>query len=457
MLNPSTPRRLLLRPAPRPAGPTARRDRTALVVNVRRCFVALTLLIPASACDRSPSSVPVTGSDPSTPAFYVTTSTNGPRFLKLPDQETVYLFVGGDGYGIPTWDTFVACSGGRSDMIETVSSLPGPVIGTLPKKEEQSWLGSNVPVKTAESGAVFVTTGCLRSWVSLDVYQSRFGGDWSRLQTVNTTALDGLPSGPSARIPVFTPGTLIMTSDNAQIRQVAAEGIGYDYPSAAVLSSHCRLFRETVQVEGWVFDQFPQGGVMEPATACAIVHPEVWNPGPATNTLYRPADFWAATVWMNIVQHRGIPDWTEVEIDWLRLWARVGGSDVLIAEDDVGGTRGLCGGLFIRDPWFEDNVSTPLPQTVTATGAILRPHEWKDRVAHPFLCSQAAVPQETEYVWAEARVRIDGGGLVQVGSDWWKYVGAEYAGPEVNNREGPISRYRVDEGGGWIIVSSRPM
>jgi len=168
-----------------------------------------------------------------------------------------------------------------------------------------------------------------------------------------------------------------------------------------------------------------------------------------------PEGFTAVLAWAQTVQKDGEGAPSRVEVDYLRLHARVQGQDVLLDADEYD-TPELDGGLYGRHPrWFATDAHQSLPGEFGDGILILRPSEFSDFIGHWWNkhWPRAAVPPGTERVWMEMRVRIIGPAFVQVGIDYWRSPSALYAGVEVNNREAGASDWACGETADWQVLS----
>lgn len=137
---------------------------------------------------------------------------------------------------------------------------------------------------------------------------------------------------------------------------------------------------------------------------------------------------------------------SKILIDWMRLYARVNGEDVLLASDEYSNpSPGEWFELYQRNPWLGKKDREPLPMEHNAKNGwlILTPSDWPDRVGHWWNAGspRPTIPTGAQLIWMECRVRIEGPALVQAGIDHWKSPTAKYAGPNVNNVEAGASNW----------------
>ncbi|HEX7243060.1 MAG TPA: hypothetical protein VF263_22445 [Longimicrobiaceae bacterium] len=110
-----------------------------------------------------------------------------------------------------------------------------------------------------------------------------------------------------------------------------------------------------------------------------------------------------------------------VEIDYIKLWARIDGIARPIRENnyDDGKFGGqLCG----RSPWHS-GPCRQIPGQVVNGVLVVRPSDYPNNVLHPYLETWPVDRNpldRADSVWIEARVRITGPALVHAGIDYWQ-------------------------------------
>ncbi len=146
---------------------------------------------------------------------------------------------------------------------------------------------------------------------------------------------------------------------------------------------------------------------------------------------------------------------SEVLVDWERLVCRVGTQDIEVDRNDYGSS--MPGGLCPKRPWCADIVDG-LPVTVDAARgiAVLTPSSRTEHVFHwwgsyDWPIGRPAIPSGASRCWVEARVKIIGPAMVQIGFDWYpSRTGAGGAAGGVI--EGAVSNW-AGTGSDWQIVS----
>ena len=197
-----------------------------------------------------------------------------------------------------------------------------------------------------------------------------------------------------------------------------------------------------------------------PSTAFDPIPPEVPIRRAYTRYQSPPSGFTSAIGWMQTIHDIRRTGTSQVEVDWMRLYARVNGIDYMIAEDNF--NSGIVwGGLYQRSPWFATNNSTSLPAQFDAQNGYLYLHvsDVTDRVWHWWGAQwpRASIPSGVTNIWFEARIRIHGPALVQIGIDLWRSPSALYENGQ-NNLEAAASDWKFESDGGWqtIVAGTKP-
>lgn len=177
--------------------------------------------------------------------------------------------------------------------------------------------------------------------------------------------------------------------------------------------------------------------------------------------LVPPNNFKASLAWMQTIHDTRKEGNSKVEVDWLKLYARVDGEDKLILMDEY--NEKACGGLWKRNPWFGSVLGLfqtggldEFPVEIKEGILIIEPHERPKKVWHWWTCERAEIPSNIERVWMEARVRITGPALVQTGIDFWRDLKVGYAGKNVNNVEAAVSDWYFEDEEWQIITLAKP-
>ncbi len=144
-----------------------------------------------------------------------------------------------------------------------------------------------------------------------------------------------------------------------------------------------------------------------------------------------PAGFEAVMPWAQAVHDvRQGNGQSMVEVNYLRLWAVVNGSNQLVCEDtyDTFDQASMWFGLYSRNPWFGTDDHLQMPVTYTSEGWLrFFPNTYPDKVWHWWDTQypRAYVPAGTQRLWVEMNVKITGPALVQIGADFYRTPTAE--------------------------------
>ena len=147
-----------------------------------------------------------------------------------------------------------------------------------------------------------------------------------------------------------------------------------------------------------------------------------------------PYGFKGATPWLTVVHNGQQAGTSMVEIDFIRLWGRMGGVDQVLSANEY--NDGVFGGqLAARSPWY-GTPTAPMPGTISNGVLVIRPSDYPDRVWHPYL---ELFPRRditlASNVRFEVRYRITGPALVQAGLDYWQYVDGRKDDPAKSRNE----------------------
>ncbi|MFA5971699.1 MAG: hypothetical protein WC780_05045 [Lentimicrobiaceae bacterium] len=189
-----------------------------------------------------------------------------------------------------------------------------------------------------------------------------------------------------------------------------------------------------------------------------IIPPEVAHKDGYIKHLTPPDNFKSVTGWITAIHDRKSTKQSFIEIDYIRLYARVNGADVLLNSNEYNDSKAE-GGLFKRDPWFGDNNNTPIPYEFTNNdNLVLRTSTKPDNVWHVWnkVWPRVDVPANAERCWLEVKCKITGSALIQLGIDYWKDGTCLYAGYNVNNTEAGVSDWYYKEGEWHIVTFAKP-
>jgi hypothetical protein len=142
-----------------------------------------------------------------------------------------------------------------------------------------------------------------------------------------------------------------------------------------------------------------------------------------------PFGYKGATPWLTVVHDTRQAGSSTVDIDFIRLWARMGGVTRLVAANEYESDAVFGGELRKRNPWFS-GAAESMPGTIEAGSLRIRPSDRPEMVWHPYL---NRFPRDdisgADSVWMEARIRISGPALVHGGLDYWKELAGASGDP----------------------------
>jgi hypothetical protein len=170
--------------------------------------------------------------------------------------------------------------------------------------------------------------------------------------------------------------------------------------------------------------------------------------------LIPPNNFRAVTGWITAIHDKTSTEVSYIEIDYIRLYTRINGTDVLLSTNEYK-DKVAEGGLFMRQPWFGDNGNTPIPYEFSDNDNLLiRTSSKPNNVWHVWnkQWPRVEVPSNIERCWLEVRCKITGSALIQLGIDYWKEPTSEYAGYNVNNIESGVSDWHF-KSNEWISLN----
>ncbi len=138
------------------------------------------------------------------------------------------------------------------------------------------------------------------------------------------------------------------------------------------------------------------------------------------NPVPKPSNFTSAMLWGIAIADTRIPGYehARIQIASTQLSCRVDGREVILNQDD----GKVHGGLYIRKPWFQGNLSEPMPLNYESNNAVLLVGERPHRIWHFWAASPRALipPGKLDGCRVQARVRISRGALLQMGMDYWR-------------------------------------
>lgn len=158
-----------------------------------------------------------------------------------------------------------------------------------------------------------------------------------------------------------------------------------------------------------------------------------------------PYGFKGATPWLQVVHDKRSTAPSTVEIDFIRLWARINSVTRVVAANEY--DDGKFGGqLCARSPWGTPPSCHGMPGTVANGVLTIQPSTDTSGLWHPYLESYPdprADISRADSVWTEVRLRITGAAMAQVGLDYWRDLGYP---PDNRNAETGINDWTCTAG-----------
>jgi hypothetical protein len=134
-----------------------------------------------------------------------------------------------------------------------------------------------------------------------------------------------------------------------------------------------------------------------------------------------PPEGWrSGTLWVIAVHDTRKEGDSALVIDWARFYCIVNGQPVLMsAETSSNGTGILWSGLWPRNPWcrgsdYQEGIGIDFTGDLALLPLFKRP----DKVWH-FGGKRVVIPKDASRCYSEARFRLTGNALVQLGADFW--------------------------------------
>jgi len=134
-----------------------------------------------------------------------------------------------------------------------------------------------------------------------------------------------------------------------------------------------------------------------------------------------PPEGWkSGTLWLIAVHNTGKEGSSMLEIDWARFYCMVNGQPVLMSGETPSNRTGVYwSGSWPKIPWCRGTEDRrDMKVDFTGETALLPLHERPERVWH-FGGKRVIVPDNASKCYSEARVKVSGNTLVQLGADFW--------------------------------------
>lgn len=187
--------------------------------------------------------------------------------------------------------------------------------------------------------------------------------------------------------------------------------------------------------------------------------PEVRDDG-GSDCSGKPAWAGAAIVLGSCIQLKDYPA-GEVEIAWLQIETLDASGKVLSTTKTQG--KNVWGELDTRYPFWgiggTNKIETWQPRELRGDSLVIHPTTRADKIWH-FWGQKVALPAGTKTIRTSARVKITGGALFSIGSDWWKSTSetksvwgpCNSTDPRTTNTDGPQSRWHSLENQAWQTI-----
>jgi len=128
--------------------------------------------------------------------------------------------------------------------------------------------------------------------------------------------------------------------------------------------------------------------------------------------------------WVQVLHDNNYDEQSEIEVDYIRLYASIGTEDTLLSFDEYNTPSATFndGGLYLRYPFFPpgDYPPDPMPASVSTGYLIFHPSSVRNKVWHFWNSAWPRAktnPLYTSY-WFEVKYRITGKACIQIGMDF---------------------------------------
>lgn len=155
----------------------------------------------------------------------------------------------------------------------------------------------------------------------------------------------------------------------------------------------------------------------------------------------------------------------QVELAWLELESLDSGGNVLAVTRTLG--KDVWGELHTRYPMWGVGSTNKIerwePRELNGTTLLIHPNLRSDKIWH-FWSFKPTLPPGAVSVRVSARVKITGGALFSIGSDWWRSANdtssqwgpCHSTDPRTTNSDGPQSRWYSLENSDWQTIIVLP-
>jgi len=168
-----------------------------------------------------------------------------------------------------------------------------------------------------------------------------------------------------------------------------------------------------------------------------------------------PPEGWrSGTLWIIAVHDTRKEGNSSLEIDWARFYCVVNGQPILMSGETSANRTGIYwSGSWPKIPWCRGTEDLKdMKIDFTGDTALLPLYERPDRVWH-FGGKRVVIPENASRCYSEARLKLTGHALVQLGADFWIDEKSEWCPGHQCNTSGFGSDWfgASDE---WVIIST---
>jgi hypothetical protein len=168
-----------------------------------------------------------------------------------------------------------------------------------------------------------------------------------------------------------------------------------------------------------------------------------------------PPEGWrSGTLWIIAVHDTRKEGDSSLEIDWARFYCVINGKPVLMSGETSANRTGIYwSGFWQKRPWCQGTEDRKdMKIDFSGETALLPLHEKPDRVWH-FGGKRVVIPENASGCYSEARLKLTGNALVQVGADFWVDEKSEWCPDHKCNISGFGSDW-IGASGEWVIIKA---
>ncbi len=192
----------------------------------------------------------------------------------------------------------------------------------------------------------------------------------------------------------------------------------------------------------------------DPGGNSSIAPPESPKPAAFYDKGLPPVGWTSGTLWVIAVHDTRKEGDSSLEIDWARFYCIVNGQPVLISRETSSNRTGIYwSGFWPRNPWCR-GIDNREDMKIDFTGdiALLPLDERPDRVWH-FGGKRVVIPEDASGCYSEARFKLTGNALVQLGADFWIDNESDWC-PDHKCNTAAFGSDWFGASDGWIIITA---